>query len=221
MLIAKTTKTLAGMEVFGDRYDLASLHGTIHHLCDSADNAHEEAEDFVLGLAYEVRHALQGDRWKKQFGPNEFGDKVTYSGFKMVLPQFLSCQSLLRGLAAFCDTTTRHQSDLLILDACTHEALNQMDRNIGAKCIEICHSLSSIVGQPDYLFEHVNSCCLDYIELGTKKRRLAALENILSSFHVLSPAYQSAREQMTAYARKHNCDVKDLSDSREWPEIKW
>src|SRR5690349_320448 len=61
MIFSKPTKYGAGIEIYGDYQDLNSLRQTILALSDSPA-LNGGADEFVLGLAYEVRHAYEGAR---------------------------------------------------------------------------------------------------------------------------------------------------------------
>ena len=61
MIFSKPTKYGAGIELYGDYQDLNSLRQTILDLSDSPA-LNDGADEFVLGLAYEVRHAYEGAR---------------------------------------------------------------------------------------------------------------------------------------------------------------
>jgi hypothetical protein len=62
MIFSKPTKYGAGIELYGDYQDLNSLRQTILDLSDSPALLNDGADEFVLGLAYEVRHAYEGAR---------------------------------------------------------------------------------------------------------------------------------------------------------------
>ena len=78
MLVAEATKYGAGITVYGDYWDLRELHETIHYLSESSP-LKNHLSDFVIGLAYDIRHAYQKDRKEKIFGHDEY-DKLTYRG---------------------------------------------------------------------------------------------------------------------------------------------
>lgn len=61
MLLAKTTEHGAWIFLHGDYKDLESVHETIHYLSDGVP-LETNFKDLVLGLAYDVRKALEDQR---------------------------------------------------------------------------------------------------------------------------------------------------------------
>ncbi|MEW6624392.1 MAG: hypothetical protein AB1420_14925 [Bacillota bacterium] len=66
MLIIKNTENLAGVSISGDFYDLDKLVDAFHTITidefAEKHTKHIRISTRVLGLCYDVRHALQGDR---------------------------------------------------------------------------------------------------------------------------------------------------------------
>ena len=94
MIFAKPTKYGAGITINGDYPDFDNLHETIHKLCDQ-NPLQGDLGDFVLGLAYEVRHAYQGDRDSHELLGGVVG-KSTYFSFSVLWLIFLTQIGLLR-----------------------------------------------------------------------------------------------------------------------------
>ncbi|HXQ36376.1 MAG TPA: hypothetical protein VN843_20350, partial [Anaerolineales bacterium] len=115
MIFSKPTKYGAGIELYGDYQDLNSLRQTILDLSDGAD-------EFVLGLAYEVRHAYEGARGTISVSLPGM-PPTTYFHFKTLWPIFLMQVALLRWSAAYQPTNKEHQSNLYRLEASTDESL--------------------------------------------------------------------------------------------------
>ena len=70
MLVARPTRYGAGAMICGDYYDLRGLRQTVHTLARDAPIS-EAASEFSLGLAYDLRHAYQGDRETVTLGADE------------------------------------------------------------------------------------------------------------------------------------------------------
>jgi hypothetical protein len=73
------------------------------------------ADEFVLGLAYEVRHAYEGAR-KTSTVSLPGMPPTSYFHFKTLWPIFLMQVALLRWSAAFQPTNKEHQSNLYRLE---------------------------------------------------------------------------------------------------------
>jgi hypothetical protein len=121
MLISEPTKYGAGVAIYGDYLDLKSLHQTIQDLCSNSPLS-GKIEEFMLGLAYEIRHAYQRDREKENFGRDEY-DQVRYRGVKLLWPVVMFQTSLLRWSAGFQPTTKNHQANLYRIEQCLESAL--------------------------------------------------------------------------------------------------
>ena len=129
MLIAEPTKYGAGVTIYGDYWDLNELHQTIHYLSGSSVLGNHHS-DFVLGLAYDIRHAYQRDRKEKTFGYDEY-DKVKYRGVDILWPVILVQSGLLRWSAGFVPTGKKHQANLYQLESSIEESLDSFDPVVG------------------------------------------------------------------------------------------
>jgi hypothetical protein len=218
MLTAHTTKRGSGVTLYGDCYDLQSLHETVHYLCEGVPLS-PTFREFVLGFAYDVRHAYQGDRNTLAIGVME-DPIVKYHGFPTLWPYFLVDVGLLRWAAGLHSTTRSHQADLFRLEACTQQALLAYDRSIGEKCWEW---LVRFGGFPDdYLIDFVCHCTRFYVtETEPGKPRFAALPHVLRTLWPLSDQFQEFREKAEETAKELGCDPRDLTDESEWPEFEW
>ncbi|MCB8818349.1 DUF6904 family protein [Desulfosporosinus shakirovi] len=64
MLKVSATENLAGVTISGDQSDFETLYDSLHEIVgDEEDHPyHEGARLRVLGVCYDLRHALMGDR---------------------------------------------------------------------------------------------------------------------------------------------------------------
>lgn len=218
MLIAEPTRYRAGLRLYGDYNDLSSLHSTVHELADQIPLA-GRFQEFVLGLAFELRKAYEGQRERREFGFDAL-DSVTYQGCKLLWPNFLVQVGLLRWAAAFNPTTKSLQANLFRLGAVTEDALRRSDAKIGAECIEW---LAGFRGFPnDYLLQFVEDVCLDYVtETRPGKARFATLPRILRSTYSFSKDYQCFKERLEQISEFQKCKPGDLISRAEWPGFKW
>lgn len=92
MLLSSPTHRGTGMLLEGDYYDLTALHSALHELSEPF-NLFETQPQFLqlMNLAYEVRHALQGDRMKRKTR-----DAGLYYSFRYDWPSLLIVSNLLR-----------------------------------------------------------------------------------------------------------------------------
>ncbi len=220
MLVSKPTAHAAGIKIYGDYLDLNSLYETIHYLVDGAplSGGEKGLGDFVLGLAYEIRHALQGDRELKKFGHDDY-DSVKYRGFQSLWPHILPQVGLLRWSASFHPTNRTHQSNLFRLEECIREALFSIDPVVGE---EVFDWLSRFSGWSDYYSQFLDNCALLYVTSAkTKKTRFNKLPEILYMMIPWGPAYLNYAKHLESIAKEKNCSPHELTDLKEWPEFRW
>lgn len=221
MIFSRPTKYGAGIQIYGDYHDLDNLHETIHQLANDQGPLNGSQMEFVLGLAYEVRHAYQGDRETHRFAADITHKETTiYYSFQSLWPIFLPQLGLLRWAAGFQPTNREQQANLYRLEACAESALKAYDPFIGKRCLEW---LSAFHGLPDdYLLQHIEDCARQYVS-GKKvgKARFKELPDILLKLSPLSPEYQKFEEYLQKVAQEQNCQAAELSDRGEYPKFKW
>lgn len=218
MLTASPTKYGAGITLWGDYYDLKAIHSTISFLSEKTD-AGDQIKNYVLALAYDVRHAYQCDRETKVFGMDSL-DKVTYRGVSILWPFFLSQLAILRGLAAFVPHTAFEQANLYLLENCARMALMEYDAEVGTTCLAWLETPPPF-GR-NYLVEFIDSATKTFV-LGSRpgKKRFQQLPTTLRSLSMFSKEYQAFKERLEGIAAEQNCSPHQLADWSEWPDFKW
>lgn len=218
MLIAEPTKYGAGITIYGDYWDLSELHETIHYLSESSSLGNH-LSDFVLGLAYDIRHAYQKDRKAKTFGHDEY-DQVKYRGVDILWPIILVQAGLLRWSAGFVPTNNKHQANLYKLESCLEESLNSFDPEIGQYCMDWLARFSGF--SSNYIVSFLSHCTKKFICEGKAgKARFKKLPSVLESFFPLSKEYREFEETVVKIANDKKCEPNDLQDRSEWPEFRW
>lgn len=218
MLLGKSTKYGAGFTLSGDYNDLVDLHETIHYLASESGPISENHYEFVLGLAYDVRHAYQGDRRVESMdAPNA---SSSYFAVDILWPIFLVQVGLLRNVAAYLPTQKSHQANLYRLEGCVENALSAFDINVSSQCARWLHEFSAL--PENYLIDFVSyQSGLYVLSSASGKGRIRKLPSILNELAPYSPAYQAYEGEMKAVAEKQKCRPQDLHNFSEWPEFKW
>ena len=221
MILAKPTKHGAGIEIFGDYHDLSDLHETIHRLADEQGPLDGGQEEFVLRLAYEVRHAYQGDRETHRFPADiSHSETAIYYSFRELWPVFLMQLGLLRWAAGFRPTTRQHQANLFRLEACAEDALNSYDPFVGRRCLEWLERFHGLSGK--YHLQYIPNCSLQYVTVGRPGK--ARFKNLPEILRMMSPFSKECREfedYLEREAKEKGCQPGDLVDRGEWPDFKW
>lgn len=214
MLRGECTPHGAGIRLSGDFYDFHRLHETIHYLVGED----YDMQEFVLGLAYEVRKAKSGQREIVMKGSDD--EPSTYYSVDILWPEFLAQVSMLRNLAAYKTTDSAIQSDLYRLEACIENALDEHDANISKKVMGWVKEFGFV--SKDYLTEFVFIQCREFVFSGTTlKARLKKLPGILSSLFPQGVDYKAFEKELQELAAAENSHPQDFHDWTEWPEFKW
>ncbi len=217
MLIGRATKFCAGIEVFGDSADLRSLYKTISDLIDGG-RLHEDHQEFILSLSYEIRKAYDGKRETEKFGIDK---DLTYFGFKMLWPHFLFIAGQLRCLAAVQPTNSDQHANLYRLDHIIEDSLKSIDGNIGGEVWRVYQRAQRM--PDDFLTTYIERANHSYVCEGSAgKPRFKRLPKLLASIDFMSERYRDYFRSMQSLANKFNCGPRDLSSSEhEWPEFQW
>lgn len=216
MLIGTPTKFGAGITLSGDFFDLAGLRETINDLVH--DNTFACHQEFTQALAYDIRHACQGDRDKKQF-ETPYGN-FTYHSVNIVWPTFLVQVASIRSAAAYLPTTKEQQAHLFLLEHCATSAL----ASLGDAVTEACSDwLSKPVSLPeDFLIDFVDYQSRVFVSsASTAKKRARLLPDIMLNINKFSAGYKAYETESNLLAKQQGCRPQDLHDFSDWPEFKW
>ena len=220
MIIALPTEYGAGIEIFGDYWDLENACRTIHKLTGQYPFKEEDRiQDFAITLAYDLRKAYEKQREERTFGIDSY-DTVVYRGVKILWPIFLFQLALLRWSASYNPTTKEDQSNLFRLEHCAEKALNEFDPVVAPKCISWLESFSGI---PDsYLIQYTEEVCYKYKTThGNEKGRFKKLPLILNSFKPFSEEYKKYENHLKKEAEKSGQNISEFIIDRPTKEFKW
>ncbi len=219
MIVCEPTKYGAGVTLWGDAHDLGNLHETIHELSRS-EILGLNLSDFVLGLAYDVRKALEGMREEREIEFADSGEMVRYRGVRILWPVFLSQVGLLRFSAGYYATSRVIQADLYRLEACAHRSLRDYDTSTAQKCIDWLGGFSGLPS--NYLVEFVTAQAWEFVFEGRiGKNRFRRLPRILRSLDPMSRRYQAFDAEISTVAAQNGRSPDDVRDARDWPEFRW
>lgn len=190
MIFAKPTKFNAGLTIYGDYVDFTSLHSTIYELADEKNNDLGQISEYLLVLAYEIRHAYQGDRLTLQMEGNSAKEPndSAYLGFNILWTEFLPQLVMLRDAASYQILNRSIQADLWRLEACAEEALLKADAKIGLECMNWLKNAPRF--STDYYLEFISDSSYSYVHRYSGKRRIKYLPDILRQMSCYSRAYK-------------------------------
>lgn len=220
MLFAKTTPKGTGAEFWGDCNDLESLYSTmsILSLCDNQkDNgAYARNQQLLTIIPYEVRHAFQGARLidKKIKNGNGFS---CYYGFRADWITILYTISALRYNAGFCATNELDQSNLLLFEYWTRQALHQFDDK-GANYIELFIN-QKIDITSEYVYLIHQELIHRYFYMKPSKTRFRSIPQLLISM-ANGKDLDDFIKEINHDAEVNNCSISML-DYKGVPNIIW
>jgi len=241
MLCAANTPNAAGLKLSGDFLDFQELYDALHELVgEEGDHPGlDGAQIRVLGLCYDIRHALMGDR-EAEFVENGMDEEIRknlgilaplqniYLTMNTAWPEMLFIVAALsqfirlRGRSKQCkypewDHTIQTVKKLQALVAkCLVEILSP---NAYAR-------LMKVLSQEYLYFELYTSQYLDLLNCRyfkmDREKRLKNLSLIGKNIVEKPQEYYEITEVVESAARQHNCTRDNIRLKEEYPEnIEW
>lgn len=216
MLIGTPTPRGTGILIEGDYYDLQALHRTIHRVAELLDKPESQPQyEWLLDLAYEVRHAMQGDRHKRTAVR-----AGVYYGFRYTWPVLLIMSNLLRSGASRSSPKSDELALLDLLEACIRAALSKFDPQGAIELAELVGAGIPTVGP---LFNHVGSSLqVYYLSQRATKQRFRSLAKLINDY--MSPgeeAYQQVPFQIRMAAAFHQCPTDEIEINDYPNKVTW
>jgi hypothetical protein len=236
MIRVKSTKNYAGVTISGDFHDFEALYDSLHTIVGDEWEwaAFEGARLRVLGVCYDIRHALMGER-EVDFVENGLdqekmrhlsilaNDKNIYLACNVLWPEILFVTMALNDFIklyakkqAKNDYNTfsdyRNVWDSSIAN-CIKEAIPETSVNRVLKLMNYDYSWSD-----HYATQYLDELNCKFIKMDAEKR----LKNIsirAKRLAEMGPEYQAVKEAVLEAARKYDCHMTELRIPTEYPEI--
>lgn len=249
MLKVSATTNLAGVTISGDHSDLETLYDSLHEVVgdEGEYRGHAAARIRVLGVCYDIRHALMGDRGilfvdngmdtekMKRMGTITH-DANVYLSVQVLWPEMLFVLMALNDFCRFhAQKLTKKRYDMMLDKPVIWDHNITQMRLLQA---EVAKCLQEIVEGKTYS-RMINMMILDYTWLENyvtqyldvlnvrflEMDRVKRLKNISIMAKRLtdkSDEYRSIQRTVTEAAREYNCNPEDISLKLEYPEqIDW
>lgn len=246
MIQVKSTPNYAGVSICGDFHDFEALYDSLHTIVGDE----WEREDYegsrlrVLGICYDIRHALMGhrevlfvenglDQDKMRFLSIVASDKNIYLTCNVLWPEVLFVTMVLNDfIRLYAKKQAKNNYNPL------SDYRNIWDPSIAqvrgfqaaiANCIKDTIPETSVnrvlkLMNHDYSwFDHYATQYLDelnckFIEMDAEKR-LKNISIMAKRLAEKGPEYQAIKEAVLEAVRKYNCHMTELTTSVEYPEI--
>lgn len=213
MLEFKLTTQHAGLSLWGDHAALERLHGFIHRIVEESQVIVDK-EGFVLGLAYDVRKAFEGQRSKGE--RSHFDDeRCRIYGVEILWPVILIQTAVLRHAMGFIPTNALDHAIMYELEYVVESATRAA---MPVTADDVLHwSRRACVASYEHLDSVLDSRCVYYINTPPGKR-LKMLPKLMETF---DPMYALLAEQGPA---KRPCIIAPKAFAKceaDWPDFEW
>ena len=213
MLQFKLTPHHAGVTLWGDFEVLDRLHNFIHHVVNQSVHI-EDKEGFVLGLAYDLRKAFQGQR-SQDYRTHSEDDRCCIYGVEVLWPLLLVQVGVLRQAIAFTPTSKLDQALMFELEYVVESALRMA---IPVTADEVIQRMSRIGSAPYMHVDNVlDSRCRYFIELPAKQR-LVTIPKLMETFDPMYGFLASVRSGVKSDIIPPGAFV---NCKKKWPDFKW
>lgn len=238
MLTMKSTPNHTGIKISGDYFDLDELNQSLYRILGKEGQylGYEGSRMRILSIAYEIRHAAQGDRnvefvfnglhehTKKQHGfiaP----DKNVYFSVELLWPEVIyaviALKDFLKLYQAKSDfpawdmhVHTISHFQALVLD-CLHGHIPEEEYNT------VLQAFNAPATVNDYAIQYVDLLNLKYIGM-TKEQREKSLSTVAMKLAVQDQDYAAFRNQVLAAASPAKKPIHEIGIQSKYPEdIKW
>lgn len=216
MLFSKPTPKGTGLEIWGDFNDLRCLYDVMTYLAkpSSSENTPEyERNDRLLTIVpYEVRHAFQGQRLKRNNVDNGYdGLKTTYYGFRVDWITIIYTLSALRYNSGHEPTDSFVQGWLYLLENNIKEAMNMYDAN-GSKMLELIIERGVDVSTKYVYLMHQHTLSY-YLSMKPTKSRFRSIPALLTDRNKAKTIISS----IDKYIKGYDCSISEIESADDIP----
>ncbi len=246
MLTIRNTPRTAGIEILGDHKDLLGVYSALHTVVGDDDEFHvEDARIRVLGVCYDLRHAMMGDR-DIEFVDNDMyyekikrlgvvsSDKNLYYTVPVLWPEILYVFLALNDFVRLYAKSRAKTSTTPILDAANlwdgDIAQVRLFQSLVVACLKEIVSETSFRRILKYMAipapvldatQYVDLLNMKFLDMDPDKRKKSLL-TIVKRLVEQGSEYQRLREKVDYMAKKNHCEFGDIDFSWSYPEkIDW
>ncbi|MFD1677647.1 DUF6904 family protein [Alicyclobacillus fodiniaquatilis] len=249
MIQIRSTPNEAGVSVLGDLVDIEGLYESLHEVVGEEGELerYEGARLRVLGVCYELRHALMGDR-EIEFKENgldtekikRFGviaqDKNIYYKIEVLWPELLFVVMVLNDFIWFYAKKQTKSSFTPLTEwrNSWNPTISQvrMFQAAVARCLSETLSEASfprVLKQMNraypwmdsYLFQYVDLLNIRFLEMDrdTRRKNISIMVKRLAE---KNKEYTELEQEVAAAARQHHCTVFDIKIGLDYPaDFEW
>lgn len=216
MLWFTPTPNHAGVVLWADTWSFRRIIDLVHKVTRNNPVIPDE-ETFLLGLAYDARHAADGSMKQDVVAQRYPGGDVNIFGVQILWPEIIVQLGLLRYAMAFTTPTRSDQAIMFELEAAIESALQEV---CPAQSVALMAQMATVGTYPhDNLSELLESRCRYFIEQ-TPSLRISVLSAILLSFN---PMYAMTNNSAPDGSGRISADIwaHYEDDDSELPDFEW
>lgn len=245
MIFVKNTPNNTGVAVYGDHMDFENLYEALHTIVGDEEEflSHVNARLRVLGVCYDIRHAIMGDRevefvengmdadkmkWMSTITP----DKNVYLKIYVLWPEMLFVIMVLNDFVRMYAGKKAKKSYDLLLDKQNiwDEAIAQVRffQSATAKCIKETVSGASFsrminLMNKDYTWfegyaaQYVDMLNCRFLDMDNEKR-LKSIPTMAKRLAEHGDEYRAVKEDIIAAAKEYNCPVENIRANVDYPD---
>lgn len=249
MIYVKNTPNNTGVAIYGDCLDFENLYESLHTVVgdESEFISYEAVRIRVLGVCYDLRHALMGHRdiefvdngmdadkmkWLSVITP----DKNVYLKINVLWPEMLFVTMALNDFIQLYARKKARKSYNVLLDTQTiwdaSIAHVRIFQAAVAKCINETVSEASFsrmmklmnkdhTGFAGYTTQYIDILNCRFLGLD-KEKRLKSIPTMAKRLAEQGDEYRQVRDEVIAAAKEYNCPVNNIRPLVDYPEnIEW
>ncbi|RJX25514.1 MAG: hypothetical protein C4554_07355 [Dethiobacter sp.] len=239
MIFITNTPNNTGVAIHGDYMDFDELYDALHEIVgnESEYTSYEAARMRVLGVCYDIRHAIMGDR-EIEFVDNGMDgekmkrlsmitpDKNIYLKIYVLWPEMLFVTMALNDFILLNHRKCKHpqwdKTTAVVrkLQAAFSECIKQTVSDASYKRMVnmMIHDYTWFDG---YATQYLDILNCRFLEMD-KEKRLKSISTMAKRLVERDDEYRKLRSEVMEAARKYNCPVDDIRLQLEYPEdIEW
>lgn len=245
MIFAKNTPNNTGTAVYGDYRDLEELYEAMHAIVGDEEEfpSYDTARIRVLGICYDIRHALMGDR-EIEFVDNGMDaekkksmgvitpDKNVYLKFNVLWPEMLFVTMALNDFVRLYAGKNAKKGYDVMVDRWNiwnpSIAMVRVFQSAVLKCIKETVSEASFsrminLMNKDYTWfdsyatQYVDNLNCRFIEMD-KDKRMKSIPTMAKRLAEHGDEYKQVKSEVLAAAREYNCPVSNIRPNVDYPQ---
>lgn len=248
MIYAKNTPNNLGVAIYGDYMDFENLYEALHNVVgdENENDGYYSSRLRILGVCYDIRHALMGDR-EFEFVDNGLDDekrrrmeviapdKNIYLKINVLWPEMLF---VMVALNDFLDQYARKQIKTKYSSNLYAEVKVSWDKTIAQVRmlqVSVAEALKEILTDNSYsrllnamngtytstyryVTQYIDSLNDKFINLNNEKR-LKSISIFAKRISKREADYRELEEYLQEEAKHRDCDVNDLRLAIDFPDI--